>query len=280
MNNSAPHQQPKSQYDRRNEDDDLEEASQSTADYLQSIMPPKRKRERSFRWVGYVMAGLVVLAACGVAAYLAFLKPTSNDKPKTGVPQSTQNATSKKTITKSYSSPNFNLSFSYPADWTVAEAQDGSMLTVHSPPMLLKGANSQKITGEIVATIAHSGQNLTMFDAGNAVAVRQSEKIAYLKPSQTQRANTYLSFLQYAATTANGALDSIDITGDYGYQTGQAIPKTDIAKVDPLITITFVRCSDSNCSAKTTPLSVAASAWSDKTFNAPIKTLLQSLAIN
>ena len=129
-------------------------------------------------------------------------------------------------------------------------------------------------------TIANQGQNLNVFDKGNATAVLASQKIAYTSPTQNQRANTYLSFLQYASTTQNGALDGVYITGDNGYQKGQDVPKSDVAGITPLVSVTFIQCANSACSGSTTALSVAASAWSDTSLSGPVTKMLESLAFN
>lgn len=117
------------------------------------------------------------------------------------------------------------------------------------------------------------------FDKGNAVAVRESEKIAYTKPSSVQRGSTYLSFLQYASSTAT-SLDGAYITGDVGYQKDQAIPKADFTPVDPVISLTFVKCADNSCTGEGTPIGVATTMWEDASFGKPLKTMLQSLVVN
>jgi hypothetical protein len=130
-------------------------------------------------------------------------------------------------------------------------------------------------------TILPQGQPPKDFDAGNAVAVRDSEKVSYTKPTPSQRAQTYLSFVQYAATTTHGALDGIYITGNVGYKKTQPIPKTDVAARDPIVGITFVKCANDACSgAVPTPLSIKASEWDNNSFKAPIKTMLTSLAFD
>jgi hypothetical protein len=153
-------------------------------------------------------------------------------------------------------------------------------MTVRSPATQLKSASGQSVTGRIIMTIANKGNNLGVFDKGNATAVLNSQKIAYTSPTPNQRANTYLSFLQYATTTAAGALDGIYITGDNGYQKGQDIPKGDIAGIDPLVSVTFVQCAASTCSGGTSALSIAASSWSNTSFAAPITKMLESLSFN
>jgi hypothetical protein len=224
------------------------------------------------RWPMYLLA-LVLLAAIAAGAYWFALKP--KPKANTGSTNTAQApakaATQITATTKSYSSSNFYLTFSYPQDWTVTD-NGGGIMTVKSPTLSLKNANGQTQSGNIVLTIRDKTQKLSEFDKGNATATRDSEKIAYTKPAQTQRGSTYISFLQYSTTTASGALDGIYITGDNGYQKGQAIPLVDITKVDPVISITFLNKADSS-------LSIPDSMWADTSFSGPLKTMLESFSI-
>lgn len=225
------------------------------------------------RWV-YVAIGAAIIIA--LLAYFLF----GRSKPATPKAATTQSHTTTNqppaasqinAATKSYTSPNFNLTFSYPADWTIAD-NGGTQMTVTSPAMQLKNPTGQTVTGQIVMTIAQAGQVPTAFNSGGATAVRDSVKVAYSKPTSTQRANTYLTFVQYSTTTATGALDGVYITGDYGYQKGQDVPKVDIGKLDPIISLTFV-------SSAGKLMSIANTMWDDATFSGSLTKMLESFAI-
>ncbi|HEY1835716.1 MAG TPA: PsbP-related protein [Candidatus Saccharimonadales bacterium] len=260
------------------EADDYEAASHSTADYAK-FMPELRPKKKWPRVVGWTLLGIVILAALGAGGYWL-----ANRKPAPKPAQSQQNANSQTsnkitTTTKPYTSNDLNLSFNYPENWTVADTGNGK-LTVTSPAMQLTDASGQTQTGKVVMTIQNENSaDFSAFKAGNAVAVMTSEKVAYTNPASDQRADTYISFLQYAATTTNGALDGVYITGNAGYQKGQAIPEVDIAKVDPVVTVTFAKCANASCTGNATPLSVSSEMWSNSGFSAPIETMLKSLAI-
>lgn len=233
-------------------------------------LQPKR------RWPK-VLTIIIALILIGTAAYLLFGHPKKTPSPANS---SSQNATkvAPNIPTISYSSSNFALSFDYPQKWTVTD-NGGGQMQVKSPVTKLKSAAGDQVDGQIVMTIANKGQNLSVFDKGNATAVMDSQKISYTKPAQTQRANTYISFLQYFSTTQTGALDGIYITGDYGYQKTQDVLKTDVGNIDPLVTVTFIKCASSDCPAGTAKgLSIASSSWSDTTLSAPILKMLRSLA--
>ena len=243
--------------------------------------PPDYWKNPNRRWWRYgLVAGVIIIAAA--AAYWFLLRSTPAAKPaQTQTSSQVKSpAISSTTPTKTYSSSNFNLSFSYPQDWTITDSGSGQM-TVRSPASQLKSAAGQDVSGQVIMTIANKGQNLGVFAKGNATAVVDSQKVAYTTPTSAQRANTYLSFLQYASTTTAGALDGIYITGDNGYQKGQDIPGSDIAGIDPLVSVTFVQCASSACPAgTTTALSIASTSWSDTSFSSPITKMLESLAFN
>lgn len=260
------------------EQDDFEAAADSTVD-LDHFMPQLKRKRPVLKVVVWIVVVLLILAAAG-GAYYTLSRKTSNKNPGSSNQQSTQSK-SQSVITvptTNYASSNFNLSFNYPQGWNVSDPGSGK-LTVTSPSMQLKSANGQMQSGQVVMTIQNeSSANFGMFSQGNAVAVLGSQHVNYSNPSQTQRASTYVSFLQYASTTAHGGLDGVYVTGDSGYQAGQSIPEVDITKVDPVITVTFTQCNGSTCNSPKA-LTVDSSMWSDSSFSGPIMKMIESLAI-
>lgn len=251
------------------------DADQERLHYLRQIVPPKKPSKA--KWVVLVLAILVV-GGGGYWGYNKFLakEAAPTTVQKTTVPTTTQTTDGTTVTTKSYESTALGLTFAYPETWTVNEATGNKVITVTSPLQDIKTADNQTTKGKIVLTIAPKGQNLAAFASGDAVAVRDSAKTSYSNPSSSQRAATYISFLQYNSTTTKGALDAVAVTGDYGYQKFQTIPKTDIATVDPLLMITFIKCADEKC-ATATPLSIPATMWDTNTFSKPLTTMLTSL---
>lgn len=262
--------------------DNEDQGSQSTqpeyqppVSHHEPVGPDYWKKPRRSKLLYLVV--LLIAAAALVAGYWFLIKP----KPAKTTQQTQATVAKTETInskTDHYDSNNFSLGFDYPHGWTLTDTSGSGRLTIVSPAMQLKDASGQSVNGQIVMTIRDKTQKLTEFDRGAALAVRDSEKIAYARPSQIQRGSTYLSFLQYATTSGSG-LDAIYITGDNGYQKNQTVPLVDVAKSDPVISIAFTKCSDTKCS-NGTQLSLSQTAWDDNSFSKPLKSLLESLTIN
>ncbi|HXY18095.1 MAG TPA: hypothetical protein VEH48_01585 [Candidatus Nitrosopolaris sp.] len=237
-----------------------------------------RKENRSHKAL-IVTVILVLLIGGGTAAWYQKHR-SDNQKQAKAIQQlqAQQQAVANQidSKTKSYTSPNFYLTFSYPADWTISDNGNGLMSAV-SPAIKLKNAIGQSVTGQIELLIRNTTNKLSEFSAGNATAVFDSQKITYTDPTPNQRAQTYLSFLQYASSTSG--LDGIYITSDNGYTRGQAIPLVDVSQENPIIDIVFNKCANDVCSGKTTPLSIEASSWNDAGFSTPLVNMLKSLSI-
>lgn len=250
-------------------------------EYLRSVAKPPVKERRSKAWL-WVLLVLVVLAGGGFAGWWLLLRSKpAPQQPTQAQTQTKPSATAndEKPAMKHYDSSAFGIAFDYPEGSTVTDSGTSS-LTVSSPIMQEKTAAGSSQNGKIVMSITSTAAALDDFKAGNATAVVDSEKISYTKPSSTQRAETYISFLGLASSAKTG-LDSIYVSGDNGYQTGQAIPEVDIAKGDPHIRIAFLPCSSgANCSATATvPVTLPANIWQTKSFSTPIKAMLASITV-
>ena len=243
-------------------------AEPSTADYEKFAQPEKPIRN----WNKIVSIIIIILVLAGAGAGGAwYLKNHKTTKPAV-VTQAAQTAPAKvAAITKSYTSPNLYLTFSYPADWTIVDTGGGAM-TASSPTMQLKGVNGQSSAGKIIMTIRTSSSTLAGFNAGNTTAVLASQKITYSKPTQTQRADTYVTFISYASTAGSNGLDAIYVSGNNGYTLGQAVPQADLIQVSPIVSLTFAASSGK-------ALTIAASNWQDSAFSGPLLAMLKSLSI-
>lgn len=240
---------------------------------------PKKSGGKGKRWLA-VVGVVVLLAAAGGAVYAFVLKDKggskAQDTSQTDATTPTETASSLGSSNmEEYTATGLGLSFSYPDDWEVDDS-DMAKLTVTSPKVKLQTAGGVETSGKVVLTIRAKGQPLPEFEKGDGLAVRASELLTYKKPSPTQRANTHLSFVAYAGNT-NG-LDGMYITGDYGYQKDQGVLQTEVAAIDPIISVTFFQCSDDACGTST-PLSISTASWDDMSFANPLRTMLQSITV-
>lgn len=253
----------------------IEEPQYSTANYG-NYQPPS-KPGRNWRKPLLILLGITLVLAAGFGAYSVIKKKPTGQSSKT---QSQTHATQAKSIsatTKNYASQNFTLSFDYPDDWTISDEQGKGIMTVKSPAVTLTDAGGQEIIGQITLTFRNKTQKLTEFDAGSATAARDSAKIAYTKPTQNQRGETYVSYLRYAKT-AGSTLDGVYITGNSGYKKDQTVPLVDMTKVDPVVSLTFAKCSDASCT-NATPANIVISSWDDTNLSGPLLAMLKSLTI-
>lgn len=252
------------------------ESKLPASDYVNQPEPVKKyKKQGKLKPILLIVGGLVVLA---IAASLLLRKVPNKTNPTNQSP-SGQNQTTQSSIslqTKHYSSNQFRLEFDYPNDWTVKEEASSGTLTATSPTLSLPLAGGSNSSGQVIFTIRESSQSLPEFETGNAIAVLDSEKISYSKPSPAQRGQTHISFLKLANSAGSGSIDALFITGDFGYTKDQDIPKVDIQKIDPIISVTFMLC-DGACSQ---PASIASEGWNDPQFGGALKKMLESLTIN
>lgn len=258
---------------------DVEAERQARLDYYQKVNPPVKKH-RGLKILA-LMVLILLLAAAGVFAYWHFTtnKPAAQPNPvaQHQAQSQAESAANQQVPTKSYSSSNFGVTINYPEAWTYSDSPKD--LSVTSDVMQLTDATGAVASGRVVMNMVPKGTLPPSLGSG-ATAVLKSVKVDYTEPTASQRASTYLSFAQYQSTTAKGGLDAIYVTGNNGYQKDQNIPASDLANVDPLISVTFEKCADTTCNTGLTPLTIAATDWQDSKLSAPILTLLTSLAFN
>jgi hypothetical protein len=248
---------------------------EETGEDIAKLMPSLHKKKR---WPK-VTAIIVLMVVVAGAGFVYWHKNHTSEHTKSTASQSIKTPKYVAPPTTQYSSSNLDVTFNYPNSWTVTESVNNT-LTVTSTAMELTTANSKTVLGKVVMTVQNEpGATINGFATGSALAVMASQIVTYQDPSSSQAAQTYLSFLQYATTTSSSGLDGIYVTGNYGYQSGQTIPESDISQVDPLITVTFTSCSNSSCQ-NTSPLTVSVSMWSEQDFAKPILAMLESLSLD
>lgn len=223
--------------------------------------------------IGIVILVLVVLGAGGYQElhHHSVLTPTHQTKKN-----SSSQASRAGLAMHSYMSSNFGVSLNYPRGWTVT-SDTATSLTLRSPVMNLKDAAAKIIAARILIMVVPKGQLPSTLSSNDAVAVLPSQDISYNKPGASQNAKTNISFLQYSTATLSGTLDGIYLTGNGGYQKDAPILRTDIALLNPLISVTFGQCANTVC-AQLQDLSISAQNWSDPSFSGPLLSILKSLS--
>lgn len=258
------------------EQEDLKAASEATTDYSQfmPVLKPKKMWPRIVGWV--MLIAILIAVVCGGGYWIVKRVQAANraQAHKSTSTARTSNKTSSET--DQYTSNDFSLSFTYPRSWVIADTGDGK-LTLTSQPMPITNDNGVTESGVIVMDIENQGSaDLSGFSTGSALAVLNSQLLDYTKPSGSQSADTYISFVQYNTATVKGTLDGIYVTGNFGYQKGQTIPESDINQIDPLIRILFMQCKGSKCTSLAA-MRISAAMWSQPGFANPIENLLESL---
>jgi hypothetical protein len=246
-------------------------------------IPPKKVKKSKW-WVGVVILVVVVIIGAGAWLYSSSHKTPPKKivaskkiviKPKKVV--STQNLPV--IPSSSHTSVAYGLTFSYPTSWNVVDSGSAPLL-VTSPVMNLIADTGKTELGQIVLTISQPNLLPPGFTA-TSVAVLNSQKLAYTKPTAVQAADTYISFVQYPSTTVVGGLNGIYVSGNYGYQKDQQIPASNINQINPLIYFSFYSCASSACPLTTRqPLTISISQWNNASFKDPILLILKSLSFS
>lgn len=238
---------------------------------------PKWKRTLGKALLIILIVALVTVLGFGVYRFFVRSKPERSAAQQNKTSEVTQPTDAFAAAGKTYTSPNLNLSIDYPGNWKVSD--DANKLKITSLLTTLPGTDGQNVQGRIVLAMQPKGTELEAFASGGVISALDSQKIKYSKPTPVQRGETYLTFLQYTDNFVKGQLDGIYITGDYGYKANQYVPKVDIAKLDPLITMTFEKCSANDC-GDPQPLSIQSEVWAnDAKLQKGIATMLQSLQV-
>lgn len=238
--------------------------------------PVAKKRRK--RWPVVLLVLLVLAAGAAGAYWFGSHKKASapGAKQPTGTHATTSKSSDAPVPTKHYDSVTYTLGFDYPETWKVSDT--AAKLSVTSPAVQLTGVDGKTVEGHVAVNIQNQQATIAGYPAGGALASLASDKLTYKQPTSVQRAQTYLSYLSYKQT--NG-LDVLYITGDNGYQQGQQVPMSDVAKANPLISVTFETCKTADCSTGTpTPITLLANDWKAASASKDITTLLQSITLN
>jgi fumarate reductase subunit D len=226
---------------------------------------------------------VIILVLALIAALILFVLHNSSKKVVTDSSHKTTSSVSTSpTIsaaagpTTTYQSVDFNLNVTYPKSWSVSTAGTSSMSLI-SPITQLVDGTLKPVDSKIVVEVQPQGQISSNISSGNSVAVLPSQLVSYTNPTQSQAAQTYVSFIQYPSTTIIGGLDAIYVTGNNGYLKTQTIPAGDVAGLDPLVTITFEKCTTNDC-VQTQPVTISSTMWDNSSFKNMILSIIESFS--
>lgn len=234
--------------------------------YHQLPKKPKKK-------INKPIIGVVAIIIVIVLSLLIF----SNNKKPAVVHQKIKKPVSHLVTNQTYNSVSSALSFTYPNSWNINDNGKGLIL-ITSPIVSLTSDLLTNTKGKIVISI--NQQSVLPSAFGNySEAVSSSTAITYNNPTAIQRNQTYLTYVQYPSTNISGGLDSIFVTGGFGYQKLQVIPASDIVKLNPIIIISFESCQNKSCT-KVTPLTVSSKMITNSLISNQAIGLIKSLKIN
>lgn len=122
-----------------------------------------------------------------------------------------------------FKSDTLNLEFTHRKDWTVAESDDKSTISVASPPISYQTVDGSvpESKGVFTLKIGIGVSDAATQTINSAVAVKDSEVIAYDKPTEQQRFYTNLA---YAGQDDN--FNFLIVTGSSEYKAGNPLAGT------------------------------------------------------
>jgi hypothetical protein len=231
-----------------------------------------------------ILVLLILIIVAGIS-YKVFYKkhspPVIKQQPTASSSTSSSSQYAVSDPSQQYYSANLGLGFNYPSNWVVTDVSGSNQIIVTSNPLKLQDSNGATVNGKIVLTIIGvPPSTINDYQSGTPTAPLASQTINYTAPTQTQKASTYISFLDDSATNNQNVINSIYITGNSGYKVNQNVPKADLLAVSPSIYYSFESCPDSACTGTSKFIAIPASLWQNQTFSKPLLTMLESLAIN
>lgn len=164
--------------------------------------PTPAKPNTKHNWGKLVRNTLVVvliLAGLGAAAFAGYNYFLKDKGGQDDAPQTAENAPAEQSdsgtqtseLSETYDSALLRLSFMYPSDWTVNEADRG--ITVQSPTFTYTNSDGEEIEGGFKVYIRKGTRSVDGNYLGKGTALKESEQITYTEPVEGQRDKTYLS---------------------------------------------------------------------------------------
>jgi hypothetical protein len=190
-----------------------------------------KKSKKALYIILGIIGGLVLLGAGGVAAWV-LTKKSDSDKPTSNQQQTGQNSNQPSSASQqpsgvqskgnsyTYKSTKLNIGVTYPKAWTMRESSNKEELVITSPQTTYTKKDGTSTQGVLTVKL----RNGIIPDAikttvQNAIAVADSEVVAYTAPTGDQRQYTNLSYIGPDANSFTFAL----ITGYTEYKAAQLV---------------------------------------------------------
>lgn len=191
----------------------------------------RKKSKKALYIVLGIVGGLLLLGAGGMAVWL-LTKKSDTSKNSTAQQTASQSSNSSSASSKQpsgvqtkgnsyvYKSAKLNIGVTYPKTWTLRESTDKEQLTITSPQTTYTKKDGTSTEGVITVKL----RNGILPDAmkttvQNAVAVADSEVVAYTEPTEGQRQYTNMSYVGVDANNFGFAL----VTGNTAYKAAQLV---------------------------------------------------------
>jgi hypothetical protein len=250
--------------------------------------PAKSKPSQKLKsWLPVVIVMLIVILAGGSYLLIKHHSPPKIHKTTSLTVKPAVISTNQSSASQYVSNgQDLNLTFSYPADWTVNPPTNHNptdqTITVTSPLTSLTSASGSSVTGKIVVMIRPGTATISELAAGNSTAAQNSVQIGFTNPLPSQQQYPYLSFIYLpGSNNPSGQFDEVMVTGLMQFTQNEAVTTADLELLDPIISASFYSCTTQACiGSGEVPLSISMSSWQND--NPFIQTLnvIQSLQLH
>lgn len=251
--------------------------------------PPKQRSNKKLLAAAIVIAVVLLL----IGGYLLTKKSPAKTEATTKQASSNNltnvSPTPSASDTKNYKSSvkDLDLSFDYPSNWKVAvntDAKDSSIkyISVETPPSDISNDKSENKTGKVLILIRPRGADIAELSGDSNSVAKDSQQLAYAKPSTNQHQYPYLTFIHFGGNrTSKNPFEEVMITGNTNFSSSAIIGNGNIAGVDPLVSAAFYECGSAECAGKGSGvLSITDSVWQNSDTLKKVKAVFESLVIN
>jgi cytoskeletal protein RodZ len=250
--------------------------------------PVKSKRSKKLKsWLPIIIVVLVIILAGG--GYLLIKHRTTPQTHKTTsltIKPAPSSANQNSTSQYVSNGQDLNLTFGYPADWTVNPPTNHNpndqTITITSPLTSLTSASGSTVTGKIVVSIRPGTATINELASGSVTAAQNSVQIAFTSPLPSQQQYPYLSFIYLAGgNNPSGQFNEVIVTGQMQFTQNEAVTAADLEQLDPIISASFDSCTTQACTGSgEVPLGISKDSWQNDNPLIETLNLIQSLQLH